>query len=213
MIIFGTRGITSTAESGNFYCPRCQGQADYRHRRVRRFFTLYFIPLIPLDRAGEYIECDKCAGTYAMEVLDLDPTAGAIEFEAEFQRAVKQVMVDMMLADGSVDDQEIEVIRDVYGKLAGREISDDAIRAEILEAESSGRDVSETIAQLAGHLNSNGKEMVIKAAFLVAAADGVFEEEEKRLIETIAEALDMSKAHLRGVLATMAEVKEVVGRP
>ena len=206
MIIFGTRGITSTAETGDFFCPSCQGQASYRHRRVRRFFTLYFIPVIPLGMHGEYIECDQCKGTYQMEVLQLDPTAGAVEFEAEFQRAVKQVMVDMMLADGSVDAEEIEVIRNIYGELAGQEISEDAIRAEILEAESSGRDVTETLKGLAGNLNDNGKELVIRAAYMVAAADGVFEDEEKKLIGLIAEAMGMTTAHLRGVIASLSEV-------
>lgn len=115
-------------------------------------------------------------------------------------------MVDMMLADGHIDDAEIEVIRRIYGELAGREISEDAIRAEILEAETSGRDVTETLAGLAAHLNDNGKEMVIKAAFMVAGADGVYEEEEKAMIMSIAESLGMSQAHLQGVVASMSEV-------
>lgn len=206
MIIFGTRGVTTTADSGDFYCPQCQAQEGYRHRRVRRFFTLYFIPVIPLSVHSEYVECDQCKGTYRMEVLDIDPTAGAVQLEAEFARALKQVMVDMMLADGSVDDEELEVIRTIYGQLVGNEISEDAIRAEILEAESAQRDITETLADIAGHLNDNGKELVIKAAYMVAAADGVFEEEEKVMIGTIAKSLGMTSAHLQGVIASLSQV-------
>ena len=51
MIIFGTRGVTWNGESGEFVCPGCGGTTQqYTRKTIRRFFTLYFIPLIPLDR-------------------------------------------------------------------------------------------------------------------------------------------------------------------
>ncbi|WP_407933304.1 zinc-ribbon domain-containing protein [Galbibacter pacificus] len=64
MIIFGTRGIKSTIKSGDFNCPRCDTSKPYRHRKVTKFFTLYFIPIIPLGSAGEYVECNHCKGTF-----------------------------------------------------------------------------------------------------------------------------------------------------
>lgn len=64
MIIFGTRGITTTPEKGDFHCPSCDATQKYGLKRVRRFFTLYFIPLIPLNKLGEYVECVTCKDTY-----------------------------------------------------------------------------------------------------------------------------------------------------
>ena len=49
LIIFGTRGVTYSVATGEFHCPSCAIKRGYDHKRVRRFFTLYFIPLIPLD--------------------------------------------------------------------------------------------------------------------------------------------------------------------
>jgi zinc-ribbon family len=71
LIIYGTRGIKYKHREGQFFCPACHEQQAYVHRRVRRFFTLYFIPLIPLTLAGEYIECQRCTGTFKLEVLQL----------------------------------------------------------------------------------------------------------------------------------------------
>jgi tellurite resistance protein len=203
MIIFGTRGVTYSAGEGDFHCPTCQVQKPYKHKRVRRFFTLYFIPLIPLDLNGEYIECEQCKGTYRLDVLDFDPKAGAAEFEAEFHRAIKRVMVEMMLADGVVEEEEVAVIRNIYGQLAGHEIGEDDVRKEIVEAETRTRDVTSSLKEMAGNLNDNGKEMVVKAAMMVAASDGEFQDEEKALIAAIGKALEMSPAHLNGVLASM----------
>ena len=52
MIVFGTRGVTSTKETGPFNCLFCGDQRAYSRKSVRRFFTLYFIPVIPLDEMG-----------------------------------------------------------------------------------------------------------------------------------------------------------------
>ena len=111
-IIFGTRGITYTKESGEFHCPDCEARS-FRHRRVRRFFTLYFIPLIPLDLLGEFVECDNCKATWDLGVLDYDPGAEGAEFEATYFTAMKNTMILMMLADGVIDDDELQVISSI----------------------------------------------------------------------------------------------------
>ena len=203
MIIFGTRGVTYSAGSGTFYCPQCRSEAPYNHKRVRRFFSLYFIPLIPLDLHAEYIECQRCRGTYRLEVLDPDPQAGAAEFEAEFHRAVKRVMVQMMLADGVPDDEEVRTIQRIYGQLTHSEMSDEEVQSEIRQVERDQQDIAASLAQFANYLNDDGKELVVKAAFLVAAADGEFQDEEKVLLATVGQSLGMSASHLNGVIGSM----------
>ena len=77
-IVFGWRGITYTIGKGSFHCPGCGCQQMYRHRRSRRFFTLYFIPLIPLDKIGEFVECQICLQKWQPLVLSpaLQPAVG-----------------------------------------------------------------------------------------------------------------------------------------
>lgn len=203
MIIFGTRGVTTTPASGSFFCPSCNNQTGYKHKRVRRFFTLYFIPVIPLDQLGEYIECQRCRNTYQMRVLDYNPQVSTAKLEAEFHQAVKRVMVQMMLADGVVDDQEVQTIREIYSKVARTDMSENDVQAEIEKAKADGRTIEQYLSGLAGNLNDAGKELVVQAAFFVAAADGVFQDEEKELLTAIGKALYMTPAHLRGVLQSI----------
>ncbi len=203
MIIFGTRGVTYSKDKGDFTCPSCGGASSYNHKRVRRFFTLYFIPLIPLDMLGEYVECQSCSNTFQKEVLDYDPAAAAQDFQAEYQRVVKRVMVQMLLADGVIDDQEIETVRDVYRQVANVELSQDDVRREIQAAGTDGRGIRQYLESLVGNLNDAGKETVVQAALMIAAADGEFQEEEKHLLGQIGAALDMTPAHLNGVVSGM----------
>ncbi len=60
MIIFGTTTKESTVAEGAFACPRCQTPQNYRQVALSRWFTLYFLPVIPLGRLGEQVECQGC---------------------------------------------------------------------------------------------------------------------------------------------------------
>ncbi len=209
MIIFGTRGITTTPDRGEFLCPECGGQREYAHRRVRRFFTLYFIPVIPLDKVGEYIECAGCQGTFKEQVLDHQsgPDA-AINVEAEFQQVIKRVMALMTLADGEVDAAEIETMASIFGQLTNRQVAPQVLEDEVTRARTEGRTVADYLRGVSPMLNDHGKEMILRAAYMVAASDGVFHEDEMSLLEESAKALQMTPAHLQGILAEMRRPAE-----
>ena len=203
MIIFGTRGVTYSKESSQFYCPTCSAQAAYKHKRVRRFFTLYFIPVIPMDLLGEYVECQQCGATYQLKVLDLDPDEAAASFEAEFHRVMKRVMVLMMLADEVIEEDEINIIREVYRQMTDRPLSKEDVMTEVEQARADGHGIDVYLASIAGNLNDRGKESVVTGAFMVAAADGEIQDEEQKLIGEIGSALDMTPAHLNGLLSEL----------
>lgn len=202
MIIFGTRGITTTPKRGDFYCPLCQIEKPFMHKRVRKFFTLYFIPVIPLNKLGEYIECRSCKGTFAEAVLDLDPDVIAAESEAVFQTAIKMVMIHMLLADGEVDDAEVHTALDIFHKIAGTPLDESAFRQAIEKTRQQPEPLIEALTHIQGTLNDEGKEMVLHAAYLVAMADEEYQAEEEQLINQIGAAMGMSKAHVHGVLTS-----------
>lgn len=203
LIIFGTRGVTYGSDGGQFFCPDCEGKESYKHKKVRRFFTLYFIPVIPLDLLGEYVECQRCASTYKTSILDFDPSAAEEREEAEFRRAMRRVLVLMMLADGVVEDSEIDAIQTIIGKLEDRDVPRDEIQREVATAQADATDIEHFCKGMAGYLNDSGREMVIKAAILVASADGTFDQSERDALASIANALNMSRAHFSGVVNDM----------
>lgn len=200
LIIFGTRGVTYSFEDGDFSCPACQQRRSYHHRRVRRFFTLYFIPLVPLDLLGEYVECDVCASTFNPDVKHFDPAGEAQAFAAEYQYAIKRVMVLMMMADGVIDDAEVGVIADIYQAITGSPLTEAGVRSEISEAEAAGSSVAHYLGSMQGKLNHNGKSEVVRAAFMVAAADGVIHDDETALLTQIGDALGLSKNEMRLII-------------
>ncbi|MCC6524243.1 MAG: hypothetical protein IT373_16410 [Polyangiaceae bacterium] len=69
LIIFGSKAVTSCVTTGEFDCPYCHGRQPFKHMRVRKFFTLYWIPLIPLGVLTEYLQCQSCFGKYKPSLL------------------------------------------------------------------------------------------------------------------------------------------------
>ncbi|MFH1843114.1 MAG: TerB family tellurite resistance protein [bacterium] len=201
MVFFGRQGVTSTTNCGEFCCPRCGQGKLYMLKRVRRFFTLFFMPLIPLEHLGDFVECQHCQGTFSPEVLDLDPERQQAELKAEYEKAILRVMVGIMLADDRVDDQEVTAIQTLYQEFVGRDLGEADVLEEIAITEATREPIPARVATFTHLLNDYGKEMVIKAALTVAAADGVFQAEEQRLVQQVAQALDMTPAHFQGVLA------------
>ncbi len=112
------------------------------------------------------------------------------------------------LADGSVDDAEVETIRQLYAQLSGTEMSHDEIHAEVEALQRSGSDVEHALGDITHMLNEHGKELVVRAALMVAAADGTFDDGEQALIQRIAGVLEMSAAHVNGIVASMASDEE-----
>lgn len=96
LIIWGLRVFFRTIGEGMFHCQRCGGDRQYRLRSGRRYFTVFFIPVIPLNKVGEHVQCATCRARYQTGVLEL-PTA------AQMQSALPaglRAAAAMMLAAG-----------------------------------------------------------------------------------------------------------------
>jgi hypothetical protein len=91
LVIFGTRGRISTTDGGRFYCPRCSGDRDYTRKGVRRWFTLFFIPIVPMGAARNvHVVCSTCNGAFNEQVLtfprDLPSRRSSVEPSANVPR-------------------------------------------------------------------------------------------------------------------------------
>jgi tellurite resistance protein len=130
--------------------------------------------------------------TYRPAVLEYDPAAAARTFEAAYQGGIKRVMVRTMLADGSIDEEELQLIRGVFLNLAGRALEPSELEAEIAAARRDPVDVAASLRELAGMLNDRGKTAVYKAAYLVAAANGTIDRAETELLNRVSQALGLT---------------------
>lgn len=110
-IIFGTRVSQRPIDEGKFVCPSCRAQRNYTKTKATRWFTLYFVPLIPLGTVGEFVQCQTCGVTFKPAVLDMRIQPQAVQ---PSQRDLASLIntVPQRLAQG----QPVEyVVRDLTG--------------------------------------------------------------------------------------------------
>lgn len=205
MIIFGTRGVRSTKATGNFNCPQCEANRGYKHKKVTQFFTLYFIPLIPLGNKGEYVECNHCKGTFITRVLENVQSDGREEFLALYEQGIRHAMVMIMLADGVIDDNEKVMVLDIINKYGHNDMNKYELDSYIKKVQREGKGISTYLKHIGPGLNEHGKELLIKCALDVAYSDGHFDASERAMILEMGEAMEMSSAHIKGIMAEFVE--------
>ncbi len=196
-----TRGVTINRGGGTFYCPACLDEQPYKKCGVIRFLALAGIPILPVGRFGDYIECESCRTSYDDRVLDFEPIEGKARYEYQYEHAIKRVLVLMMLADGVVDPTEVATICDVFRRVTERALSEAEVQAEVDAANADGYDVETYTRGLLGRLNQKGKDTIIRAAFMVAAADGEFQDGERALLGRLGQALQIAPKYLEEVMA------------
>lgn len=201
MIIFGTRGVKSTMKEGTFVCPQCATNRPYKHKKVTKFFTLYFIPIIPLGHAGDYVECQSCKGTFVSRVLDYKPDQERNEFQSVYEKAMRHTMVMIMLADGEIDENEMIMVQLFINKFGHNDMSKEELERYVETVQRNPEPIHTYLAKVAPSLNGHGKEMIIRCALAVAKADGNIDASEMNLINEMATALEMPPSHLKGILA------------
>ena len=90
IIIFGTKVRYKTIATGQFYCPQCKTKRDYERRKARNYFALYFIPIIPLGDAGEFVTCLTCGTNFQPDVLSIPVPANT-----PLERFVREAQADL----------------------------------------------------------------------------------------------------------------------
>jgi len=192
-------------DEGEFHCPQCAVKKPFKHKKVVRFFTLYFIPLIPLGRIGEFVECQTCRGTFVPRVLEFDPEASSNQFQSQYEKAMRHSMILMMLADGEIDSGEMEAVHGIINKFGHNDMTYDELEKLVDVIQSENEPVDTYLAQIAGSLNEHGKEIIIKCALAVAASDGNIDPSEIKLIVEMGKAMDMSPSHVKGIMMEETE--------
>ena len=193
-IIWGLRVVYRTIATGLFFCRKCGGDRDYRRRTGRRFITLFFIPLIPLARTGEHVQCRTCKTRYVTEVLRL-PTVAQMQ---EALPAGMRALVTAMLRAGDPESTAARrrAIEAVTG--AGAEGYDDkALDADLARPAEAGRP---KIVALAGQLQVHAREWYLAELIRIAMADGPLTGAERAAAEHVAAGLGLTPAQAVGVI-------------
>lgn len=196
MIIFGLSVFFfGTLGEGVFHCPRCGGDRQYKHKSGRRWFTLFFIPVIPLDKVGEIVRCETCHTRYDQEVLAI-PTAErmAAAGPAGLRAAAALVLTAGDPVDANARRRAVSAVRGA----GATGYSEDALDADIA---ASGAAAEQALSGAAAVLAPHGRERLIAEATRVGLAAGALTDGQRQVLSRIGDLLGLTPAQTYGVVA------------
>jgi hypothetical protein len=197
LIIWGIRVFFRTTGQGVFHCPRCGGDRHYRHRSGRRFLTLFFIPVIPLTKAGEHVQCTTCRTRYHVGALRL-PTAA--QMQAALPAGMRAAAAAVLRA-GDADSfparhRAIQAIQAITG--AGAQgYGDAALDADLAEPDGAG---APALAQVGAQLAVPAREWFLAEVVRIGMADGPLTAAEREAAHVVGSGLGMTQAQVLGVI-------------
>lgn len=204
MIIIGEMNLTLKKGVGQFFCPFCLEQRGYIQRRIKRFLTLYFVPVVPLATVSEHVRCDQCRQTFPLDALGKTKEFYARQRRLEFAGDVRRVMVLLMLADGQVEEVELAAIRRVYAQLSGEDISYEQLSHDVVQAQRARVDATQYARAVSLRRTEEEKEWILRGAFLVASASGPLSPQRLDQLKSLPAALNISEERFREVIAQTA---------
>src|ERR1700689_2589803 len=202
MLIFGLRVCFRTVGHGTFHCQRCGGDRGDRHRSGRRWFHIFYIPVIRLGRGGEHLQCLECPGGFRTGALSI-PTAA--QMEAALPAGTLAAATCMLLAGnpGSrpARRRALDAIRS-----AGRPAYDETpLDEDLVQAAVTGGDeLALSLNTLAAQLAVPAREWFLADVVRIGLADGQLSDEQRLAARHVAANLGLTAAHAYGVI-TMTE--------
>jgi uncharacterized tellurite resistance protein B-like protein len=201
MILIGTMNITRTRSEGQFHCPECRANCDYRLRAATPFLTLYFVPVIPIGGAEEFVQCSRCKNRFEKPVLANLPNDVAVAITDQFGDEVLRCMVLVIAEDGHILPREIDAIQDLSQRLLERKVTrDEVLRLVSLTGQTKVKTYN-FVRSMAKRWNLEQRKRALQAMFLAASADGGLRDERAAVLKQLMTALNMDETEFRQVIS------------
>jgi hypothetical protein len=166
-----------------------------------------YIPLIPLDRVDEHVQCRSCRTRYRVEVLSIPTIAEMLE--ALPAGALAAVTTMLRAGDPTSHAARGRAI-DVLAAAGLPGYDDSALTVALAIGEGRLTDIAAPLGRLAIQLTTPAPEWFLTDAVRVGLADGPLSDEEREAARLIAAHLGMTAARAHGVIQ-MAEESAAAG--
>jgi hypothetical protein len=195
LIIFGLRVFYRTIAQGTFHCRRCGGDRKYLNRAGRRWFTLFFIPVIPLNAVGEHVQCTTCRTRYVTDVLNQPTTA---QMQAALPAGMRAAVSAMLRSgDPSSPVSRQRAIEAVIGS-GVPDYDETMLNADLARPVEA---IRPALNRVGGQLTIQAREWYLAEVIRIAMADGPLTESERHAALAVGVDLGMTQAQVIGVVA------------
>jgi hypothetical protein len=211
MVHIGASEITLTKRSGMFVCPVCRKRRPYVLRSVKRFLTVYFVPLIPLDEVSQHVRCQICKEQYPIEVLSGHPRVLLRQAGTpQSNRGLILAALRLLMVDGNPTPAEIrEAQQLIFDRTGIRATGHEILQQRELVLGPAAPNMAEHL-RAAGALSQAKREQVVRDLFLVASADGDLRPGQLAELSQLPAALGIKESRFRKLIMDVVHGPQVL---
>jgi len=195
LIILGLRVFYRTIAQGTFHCRRCGGDRPYRHRAGRRWFTVFLVPLIPLNSVGDHVQCLTCRARYVTEALSQPTTA---QMQAALPVGMRASAAAMLRSGDPASPASRQRATEAVLAAGVPGYDEPMLDADLARTSEETRPA---LNQVGAQLTIQAREWYLAEVIRIALADGPLTESERHAALAIGVDLGMTQAQVIGVIA------------
>ena len=120
-------------------------------------------------------------------------------------------MVRVAMVDGELHANEIDRLRWNVGRLTGTTPSAEQVREDVAEVVGRAIPLPRLLDEAREQLDRSGRQTVMRAAYIIATADGRVPEAEDALLVEIARGLEISPDEYHALVSPMALARALAG--
>ncbi|WP_055589890.1 tellurite resistance TerB family protein [Peterkaempfera griseoplana] len=223
--LWGVRPSWRTEVLGEFFCPGCGGDRNYRRQQGRRWLRLFGAPVVPMGPVGTSVQCTACRSRYAPSALER-PTCTRLSGmlrDAQYtialavlaaggtaNRLTREAACGVIREAGFEDCGEAQVLA-ALAALSGIGSADpvpggDSPLDEVYGGIGSGLaiELHAALEPLAPHLAPQGLERLLLQGAWIALADGPYRPAERDALAAVGHCLALAADQIDELLAVAA---------
>ena len=210
----GVRARWRTEALGEFFCPGCGGDRNYRRQGGRRWLRLLGLPVLPLGDAGTTLQCTACRTRYGADAL-ADPTSGTL---LAMLRTGQYAVVLAVLAAGGASRAAREAALAAVHEAGHSDLDEPQILTALAALTDGDPELGElygcggrmavelhaALEPLVPHLAEPGRERLLTLGAWIALADGPYRPDERETLRTTGRCLELSAERIEATLEAAA---------
>lgn len=189
MIIWGYRTRITKSDVDDVLkesCPQCKG--DLELSDMKKWFTLYFIPVFPISTVDTFYKCCKCEQTYKKEIKEMlqkgNKDREKIEKEARkmFATTLAACLTHMAKADGTISKEERAELDRIKKTFKEFKTDIDKTIAKVEKAKDNS-EVYQSLQRANQVMTKEGMITMIAQIARMLLADGKIDKKEEKLMK------------------------------
>lgn len=198
MLIIGEKQITKEVANGTFECPVCDSRQGYRHRQIKQYFSLFFIPLLPMNDSANYVICNHCLCCFDPRIL----TEPAVYSDPINHRAMRRALCYLLAGygDSSVGRQQLSAIFQTYN---GITLSPATVAQELQAITGGDSPTLPMLHKLSPQLSTHAKHQLLLACYQLCQGLTEMSFEDRVRINTLAAELELSIPEVNYLISTL----------